>query len=51
VPLARAFAQTLEFPHMDAARRWYDSPEYTRLRAIRERAATTDLVFAEGYEP
>jgi uncharacterized protein (DUF1330 family) len=40
----------LEFPSMDAARAWYDSPEYTSLRAIRDRAATTDLVFVEGYE-
>jgi uncharacterized protein (DUF1330 family) len=40
----------LEFPDMEAARRWYDSPEYTPLRAIRERAATSDLVMVEGYE-
>ena len=41
----------LEFPDMDAARRWYDSPEYQPLLAVRERAATSDLVMVEGHEP
>ena len=33
----------LEFDDMAAARRWYDSPEYTEARAIRQRAATGSL--------
>ncbi len=38
----------LEFPSMAQARRWYDSPEYTPLRAIRQRASKSRLLFAEG---
>ncbi|MDX1375666.1 MAG: DUF1330 domain-containing protein [Burkholderiales bacterium] len=38
----------LEFASMDQARRWYDSPEYAPARAIRQRAAKTKLIFAEG---
>jgi len=38
----------LEFPSMAQARRWYDSPEYTPARAIRQRASRTKLIFAEG---
>jgi uncharacterized protein (DUF1330 family) len=41
----------LEFPDMDAARRWYGSPEYAPLLAIRERAATSNLIFVEGAAP
>jgi uncharacterized protein (DUF1330 family) len=38
----------LEFPDLDAARAWYDSPAYTELRAIRERASEGELVITEG---
>ncbi len=38
----------LEFDDMDALRRWYDSPEYTKARAIRQKAATGSIVFVEG---
>jgi uncharacterized protein (DUF1330 family) len=38
----------LEFPDLDAARGWYDSPEYAELRAIRERASEGELVITEG---
>jgi len=38
----------LEFDDMAAARRWYNSPEYTEARAIRQRAATGNLLFVEG---
>ncbi|HEU4977758.1 MAG TPA: DUF1330 domain-containing protein [Solirubrobacteraceae bacterium] len=40
----------LEFADMAAARRWYDSPEYQALLPIRERAATSRLIFVEGYD-
>lgn len=40
----------LEFPSFDAARRWYESPEYRPLAELRQRAAQTDLVIVEGYE-
>ncbi len=38
----------LEFDDMAALQRWYNSPEYTEARAIRRRAATSNLIFAEG---
>ena len=38
----------IEFPSMDAAHRFLSSPEYRPLRAIRERAARTDLLLFEG---
>jgi uncharacterized protein (DUF1330 family) len=38
----------LEFASMEQARRWYDSPEYTPARAIRQRASKSKLIFAEG---
>ena len=34
----------LEFPDREAVRRWYDSPEYTEARAIRERTASTQMI-------
>ena len=38
----------LEFPTMADLRRWYDSPEYRPLKAMRLRTARTDVIFAEG---
>ena len=38
----------LEFPNLEQARRWYDSPEYRPLLAMRLKSATTNLIFAEG---
>lgn len=38
----------LEFPSMAQARQWYDSPEYTPARAIRQRASNSKVIFAEG---
>lgn len=38
----------LEFPDADAARRWWDSPEYAEARAIRQRTASTDMIVVEG---
>ena len=38
----------LEFPDVDAARGWYESPEYQELLAIRQRAAEGELVITEG---
>lgn len=38
----------LEFDDEDAARRWYDSPEYTEARAIRQRAARSSLLLVRG---
>ena len=38
----------LEFPSLEQAERWYNSPEYKPLIAIREKAARTHLIIAEG---
>jgi uncharacterized protein (DUF1330 family) len=38
----------LEFEDLDAAKRWYDSPEYGEARRLREGAATFRMVAVEG---
>jgi uncharacterized protein (DUF1330 family) len=38
----------LEFPNLEQAERWYHSPEYKPLIAIRENAARTQLIIADG---
>jgi uncharacterized protein (DUF1330 family) len=41
----------LEFPSLERARSWYDSPEYKPLLAMRLKAASSKMVFVEGYSP
>lgn len=38
----------LEFPTMDALKRWYNSEEYRPHRAARIKATQSNVVFAEG---
>jgi uncharacterized protein (DUF1330 family) len=38
----------LEFPDMDAARRFYDSPEYRAAREARKNAARMSMILVEG---
>jgi uncharacterized protein (DUF1330 family) len=38
----------LEFPTMDALKRWYHSDEYKPLIALRQKASTGSLVAVEG---
>ncbi|MDW8469111.1 MAG: DUF1330 domain-containing protein [Burkholderiales bacterium] len=38
----------LEFPSVEAARRWYRSPEYAPLLAMRLKAAETKALIVEG---
>lgn len=38
----------LEFPDMDALRRWYRSDEYQALLRIRQSAARSTIVAVEG---
>jgi uncharacterized protein (DUF1330 family) len=38
----------LEFPSMDQARKWYDSPQYKPLLAMRLKAADSKLILVEG---
>ena len=38
----------LEFPSMEAARRWYDSPEYEKPLALRKANSNGRLLLIEG---
>lgn len=38
----------LEFPSVQQARRWYDSPEYKEPKALRQRTAKTKILLVEG---
>jgi uncharacterized protein (DUF1330 family) len=38
----------IEFPSMDAAHRWYGSPEYQAILGIRHEAATARVILADG---
>lgn len=38
----------LEFPDMGAATRWWSSPEYEPVRALRHRAAQSRMIAVEG---
>lgn len=38
----------LEFPTMDKARAWYNSPEYTAAKEIRIAASTGKMILVEG---
>jgi len=41
----------LEFPSVERAKAWWNSPEYQPLRAIRQRASRGDLLLVEGLAP
>jgi uncharacterized protein (DUF1330 family) len=38
----------LEFENLDAAKRWYDSPEYQEAKRLRQGAAELHMVAVEG---
>ncbi len=38
----------LEFDDIESAKRWYNSPEYSKARTIRQKAATGNMIFVEG---
>jgi uncharacterized protein (DUF1330 family) len=40
----------LEFPDLEAARRWYDSPEYEEPKRLREGAADLKMVAVQGLD-
>jgi uncharacterized protein (DUF1330 family) len=40
----------IEFDSVDRAKEWYNSPEYSAAKAVRQRASTGDLLFVEGIE-
>jgi hypothetical protein len=39
----------VEFPSMDHAKRWYESPKYKSIVQHRFKAATSNIVLAEGF--
>ena len=39
----------LEFPSIEAARAWWDSPEYERPKAMRRAASSGRLILLEGF--
>jgi uncharacterized protein (DUF1330 family) len=41
----------LEFPTVEAARQWYDSPEYEKPRALRIANSNSRLLLLEGVAP
>jgi uncharacterized protein (DUF1330 family) len=44
-------AVLMEFPSIDAARQWYNSPEYAEIRPLRVNSSINDLVFIDGVAP
>ena len=47
-PPARSRVVVIEFPSVDAAQRFYTSPEYTAARKLREGSATAQFVVVEA---
>lgn len=41
----------VEYPDMETARAFYNSPEYQKARDAREGAATGQFVILDGYKP
>jgi uncharacterized protein (DUF1330 family) len=41
----------IEFPSLETARQFYDSPEYAPLLKLRLETARSQVAFAEGYAP
>jgi uncharacterized protein (DUF1330 family) len=49
-PLTRTRTVVLEFPSMDHAKRWYQSPGYQTIAQHRFKGATSNLVLVGGLE-
>src|SRR5437763_13350495 len=41
----------VEFPTMEKARQWWNSPEYAPAKRLRQRIATTRMLLVEGVSP
>ena len=41
----------LEFPSVDRARAWWESPEYSEAKLLRQASATTEMVLVDGIAP
>lgn len=48
---APTFPVMIEFPSLERARQWYDSPEYRPFKALRKAAGTYNAVFFEQLPP
>ena len=40
-----------QFASMEALKNWYKSKEYREARAIRDKSASTNMVFVQGWTP
>jgi uncharacterized protein (DUF1330 family) len=40
----------LEFPSVERANAWYDSPEYAPAKALRHATSTADLIIVDGFD-
>jgi uncharacterized protein (DUF1330 family) len=40
----------IEFPSLDAARSWYESPEYQEILPVRLKASKDNMVIVEGVQ-
>jgi len=38
----------LEFPSVEQAKKWYDSPEYSAIKGIRHRSAVSKMLLVHG---
>jgi uncharacterized protein (DUF1330 family) len=38
----------IEFPSVEQAKKWYDSPEYSAIKGIRHRSAISTLLLVQG---
>jgi uncharacterized protein (DUF1330 family) len=47
----KGFIVVIGFDSVEKARAWYDSPEYTAIRSIRQNATKSRLLLAEGVAP
>ncbi len=43
-----AFPVIIEFPSLEQAHRWYNAPEYAKLKALRLAATRCNAVFIDG---
>lgn len=41
----------IEFDSLEEARRWYDSPEYAPVKALRIANARSQVIFVDGIKP
>lgn len=41
----------LEFPTLDRAREWWNSPEYAPAKALRQESADAEMIVVEGLVP